>query len=334
MLFIVWVAYHFLKEEPVLKTNPSATQVSVLIPFRDEAENLPHLLTSLLAQSYPKELVEFIFIDDHSSDTSTQLLVDYTLVLNEGEGKKAALATGLKQASGELVVTLDADCRYGPKWLETIVNYYEYTRASLLIAPVKIAPADTLWEKFQALEFQSLAASAAGAALGQHPIMCNGANLAFKRSLYNAEDDVFRQAYASGDDMFLMEYAKSKKVAIAYVKSKEAMASTRAVAWSHFWHQRFRWTSKSNAYQDLDVIISALVVLLTNLSLLVLPFISLKVAFIVLMGKLGVDLLLLALSAPFFGHRQLVPLTILLTPIYPLYVFVASVGGLFNRRWK
>lgn len=334
VLFILWVSYHWLKPQPELKTISHNTKVSVLIPFKDETAHLPQLIRCLSCQSYPKALVQLIFVDDHSLDQSASFIRGHTLVVNEGKGKKAALETGMKYASGELIVMLDADCSYGPNWLEILVNTYAQSQAALLIAPVRIAPTNGFWEQIQALEFQSLTASAAGAALGKHPIMCNGANLAFKKSFYNATDDVFKQAYSSGDDMFLMEYAKRKKAPIVYVKSEAAMASTKAVSFTHFWRQRFRWTSKAGGYKDLDVLISGGVVFLTNLSLLILPFVSLKMFLGALLLKLVVDGFLLSVSAPFFGHKRQLWLLFILMPIYPFYVLMASLGGQFYKRWK
>lgn len=330
----MWVSYHWLKIHPKSKASSLTTKVSVLIPFKNEASNIPELLNCLSAQTYPESLVELIFIDDHSDDESTAFITSQTLVVNEGKGKKAALITGLRYASGDLIVTIDADCIYGVNWLETLVNAYETSKADLLIAPVTVATVNTLWEKIQALEFQSLVASAAAAALGRHPIMCNGANLAFQKKLYNAEDDVFNQAYDSGDDMFLMEYAKRKNANIIYVKSREAMASTKAVSWSQFWRQRFRWTSKSSGYRDVEVMLAGGLVFLTNLSLLALLFVSLKMALTALLLKLVADFFFLFISAVFFGQEKNIWLTILLTPIYPVYVLLASIGGLFYVRWK
>jgi glycosyltransferase involved in cell wall biosynthesis len=51
-----------------LEGTPTKTKFSILIPFRNEAENLPDLLKSIEALKYPKHLFEIIFVDDESDD--------------------------------------------------------------------------------------------------------------------------------------------------------------------------------------------------------------------------------------------------------------------------
>ncbi len=336
VIVVLWGCYYWKKTREVeLKDVEPSVFISVLIPIKNERKHLRLLLKCLLQQKYPKALVEFIFIDDHSTDSPEKIfphIPSFFLLKNDGKGKKAALECGLKKASGELVVTIDADCMFHRNWLRAIAQVYVETKADMLICPVRIAPVKTFWGKMQAVEFQSLAASAAGAALAKHPIMCNGANLAFKRSLVEDKEDVFNQKYASGDDMFLMQYAKQQRAEIAYVKSPYAMASTLPVGWKQFWRQRFRWTSKSGGYRDWDVIFVGFIVALANLSLLVLPFFSLEIGLMAWLFKFCVDACLLSISSSFFRQQHLLWLTVLITPFYPLYMLVSVFGGLLVKR--
>lgn len=336
-LLLLWISHHWFHGEAfeVVQTSP-VTTVTVLIPFRNEAAHLPALIQSLGDQDFPPDCVRYLFINDHSTDGGCALLPSipsFTLVDNQGNGKKAALLTGLTLAQGELIVTVDADCVVSPHWLTTIVNFYTQTHADLIICPVRLSPLNTLWDRMQAIEFQSLAASAAGAALGGMPIMCNGANLAFRRDLLATDADVFNAKYASGDDMFFLEYAKRQKATIAYLKNNAALVSTSPVAWKDFWLQRFRWTSKSGGYRDFTIVAVALIVLLTNVALLVLPFFSWSLFGLTFVVKALVDLLLLIFSARFFQTSSFLWLYVILLPFYPLYVLISAVAGLFVKRW-
>ena len=315
-----------------MRTKPPKTQVSVLIPFKNEAKNLSTLLKSLHKQDYPSCLVEYLFVNDHSDDESENLLNEYRVLQSEGNGKKAALITGLARAKGELIITLDADCSLADNWLQTLVNYFENEQADFIICPVKIAPFSTLWEKLQAVEFQSLAASTGGAALGGMPIMCNGANLAFRTALAQAGDDIFKEKYTSGDDMFLLEHAKKSKAKIAYLKHRSAIASTSPVSWTKFWQQRTRWTSKSGGYTDAGIIFFGLIVLLANFSLLVLPFVSFSYFFLAFAMKVLVDFLILLVSSSFFKTSKVLWFYFLIVPFYPFYVLFSVVKGMLSRR--
>ncbi len=332
LVLILWIAHHwFHSKDYTVKESRPQTCVSVLIPFRNEASHLPHLMRALKNQSYPEALVEYLFINDHSTDGGEVLVKDFPCFLSTGSGKKGALKTGLQHATGDLIVTLDADCVVGESWLSTIVAFYEEQHADLIICPVKIVAKGSLWSKIQALEFQSLAASTGGAALGGMPIMCNGANLAFRKQLTDSEQDVFNAKYVSGDDMFLLEYAKHHKAKIAYLKSPLAMVQTHPESWISFWKQRSRWTSKSTGYHDAGIIVSGAVVFCANLSLLIFPFVSLDLYFWSLFAKFLCDVLLLSVSASFFSQQKLIWLTILLTPVYPFYVLIVLLRGLVRR---
>lgn len=310
-------------------------KVTVIIPFKNEADNLKHLIADLNGQSYPRDCIQYVFVDDHSVDNSTSCIpADFLCVTNNGHGKKTALITGLSQAKGELILMLDADVSIGKDWLTSVVSFYEKGEGDLIILPVAMSPAHNVWGAMQCVEFHSLAVSTAGAALAQLPIMCNGANLAFKRDLVQDPNDAFNTQYVSGDDMFLLEYAKKKKSDIQYLKSKEAIAYIKPEPWRKFWLQRFRWTSKSGGYKDAGIIYSGAVVALINTLLLVLPFVDLKYALFALALKFIVDALLLLVSSQFWGTTKYLALVLIITPIYPLYALVSLIGGVVSKTWK
>ena len=89
-------------------------------------------------------MTEFIFIDDHSEDNGIAILTEKTkglktvkiIELKDGLGKKAALITGINMAVGSLIITTDADCRFGNEWVKTITEFYEKNRPKLIVGPV------------------------------------------------------------------------------------------------------------------------------------------------------------------------------------------------------
>ena len=108
--------------------------VSVVIPARNEAENLPALLDSLEAQTaVPREI---IVVDDQSEDaTATVAARSGTRVVRAGErpqgwlGKPWASLRGAREAGGQYLLFLDADVRLHPEALETLA------RALLALSP-------------------------------------------------------------------------------------------------------------------------------------------------------------------------------------------------------
>ncbi len=117
-------------ETPV---QQDTTPVSIIVAARNEEENIAKTIEDILAQNYDPALMEVIFIDDHSTDQTAAIIARYPRVklirLNAGTTvnsyKKKAIDTAIAGASGKLIITTDADCSMGPKWLKTIVSYYE-----------------------------------------------------------------------------------------------------------------------------------------------------------------------------------------------------------------
>lgn len=325
------------------------THVNVIVPFRNELENLPGLLKCLQKQDYPAELTHFFFVNDQSTDSGDQWLANEiadlpgcTLMQGEGQGKKNALALAYKQAKGELLVTLDADCLVGINWLRTIVDYYQQTQKKLIICPVKFNSVKSFWEKLQAIEFQSLIASGAGAAANGDAIMCNGANLAFQSSLVKKGSGFLNKKEASGDDMFLLEYVKKQfPQKIGFLKSQLAMAITHPASFKQFFVQRSRWASKAKSYKDFSIIYAGVVVLLINLVLAIgLPLTAffpdlLKPVLFTFVFKFFIDVHFLSITSPFFNTQKEVPLSLIIALLYPYYVCYSVLHGLFGKlRWK
>ncbi len=104
---------------PPLTAGPrAAVRVSVVVPARDEAERIAPVLRALAADP---DVHEVLVVDDHSTDATAEVAAALGArvlpapPLPEGwVGKPWALQHGLAQASGEVVVTLDADVRPEP----------------------------------------------------------------------------------------------------------------------------------------------------------------------------------------------------------------------------
>ena len=328
-------------------------KISVLVPFRNEKENIIMLMEALRQQDYPVELFEVILINDHSNDGGDEAarLVGNTssiqcLDLPEGmSGKKRALQLGIDHAGGQLIVTTDADCRPGKGWLSSIASYYSRWQFKMIAGPVAIADPKGFMSKFQALEFTSLVASGAGAIKSVMPIMCNGANLAYEKSAFE-EVGGFRgnEHIAGGDDIFLLEKFKKKfgSRQIGFAKDRQAIVYTDAAKdLKHFLNQRFRWVSKSPAYRDPAMILTAVLVLLVNLGLLttlVWGFWSpemLMVFGVMFLLKCLIDLPILWNATGFFDQRKLMAWYLPFQFIYFIFVsLVGILGNIIPYRWK
>ncbi len=320
--------------------------LSLIIPFKDEAEHLPALIESLQQQTHTNW--ELILVNDHSEDDSVnklQYLISTSnshvrIIHSNANGKKAALLEGAQQAQYDYIVCSDADCTFHPNWLSVVASYIKQHHPDLLIGPVSIKPSKGLLGRFQRIDFTALQLSGAAAALHQHAIMCNGANLMCNKELY-------LQAYlqpqlASGDDMFLLEWMKQQKKTIHFVKSMEAIVETAPLPkWSDFLQQRARWAAKAPHYKDRQIILSGLLVSSVNvllvLSLLGSFFSPLfwKLFAFYLSSKCLVDYILLKAGATTYKLKITLFEVIFWQILYPFYVIAVLLYPFFTKlQWK
>lgn len=340
-----------LKERFHSVNKNNLIKVSVLIAARNEEKNIEKLLESLKKQSFPKELFEVIIVNDHSTDNTDEIINDFInknkeldvkLLKAEKKGKKHAISQALHSAINELVIVTDADCVLNDLWIESIVGFYQEEKCKMILAPVLLSPAENLFEKMQVLEHLSLIGSTAGSASIGFPVMCNGANMAYERKAA-LEVEKFRKDFdiPSGDDMFLLEqfvkcYGHNN---VKFLLSKSAVVKTKTCKTiKDFFRQRRRWVSKTKSYTSWKVIVTALIVLFFNLSiisLLVSAFFvpALWSIYILLtLLKFFIDFPLLKNITNFMNQGSLLKWVLPLEIIYPFYVvFTALSGTIFTK---
>ncbi len=337
------------------------TLISVIVPARNEARNIRACLDSLYAQSYPKNLYQVIVIDDHSTDGTWDILRqnDYPEGMNwrclqlkdymdPGEKfnayKKFAIETGIGVASGELIVTTDADCHFHHDWLRTVAAFYGNTGARFIAAPVRIETGTGFLSIFQALDFITLQGITGAAVYKRFHSMCNGANLAYpKEAFYEAGGFRGIDRIPSGDDMLLMhKIYKRHPDRVFFLKDKRAIVSTKAeTSWKNFLNQRIRWASKADQYDDKRIFLVLLLVYAINLLFPILLILSvwnrwwLLVMGVLLLAKTLTEYPFVRRVAAFFDQQRLCVYFPLLQPFHILYTVIAGWLGKFGSyRWK
>jgi cellulose synthase/poly-beta-1,6-N-acetylglucosamine synthase-like glycosyltransferase len=234
--------------------------VSVILPARNEAAHIQACVMAILHQDYPRDRYELILVNDHSEDDTLNRAMAAAagnpnvklLDLEGGTGpayKKAAIAQGVSESNGEIIVTMDADCVMGRGWLSTMVAAFD--RETGLVSGPVVLEGRGIFEQFQALEFMGLIAVGAAGIVSGKPTMCNGANLAYRRAAF-AEVGGFGgiEHLASGDDELLMhKIAAQTSYRIRFAKHRSAIVRSHAQpTWKGFWQQRIRWVSKRRHY--------------------------------------------------------------------------------------
>lgn len=348
----------YITSDTKLLQHP-ATMVTIILPVRNEENNIIRCLDCLSNQNYPNTLLEIIVSDDFSSDQTVAVCRAYissahqskhqiNLIMSSedfGTGKKAAIAHAINHSRGQLILTTDADCTMGPDWVKSFVSIFESSNPSMITGFVKIAPTPNFFSAMQALEFLSLSASSAMTVIRNKPLMCNGANLAFSKSAFlEAGGYRYGGVDATGDDTYLMlKIAEKNPASVLFNNNRSGIVTTKPEAnLGMLVTQRIRWASKIRNYKEqyikrTGIFIFALNFLIISLIVLALAgAVSWKIVFAIWMLKVTADLFVLIPGSVFASQKYLLLLILpagLLYPFYSMAGMLLSLGK-FGYRWK
>src|SRR5690606_18392063 len=346
-----WSSLPFFSRESIPKTK-----VSVLIAARNEAANIGRTLSDILAQDFPTALLEVIVVDDNSTGDTAAGVRSFAergvklLKLNESEPlnsyKKKAISLAIEMATGDFIVTTDADCRMEKDWLATVITLAEEKRHVLVSSPVVYSEQKGFFEELQTLEFLYLIGLGAAGIGKRHASTCNGANLAYRRDVFyelggfNGIDHL-----ASGDDeLFLHKVASRYPDKIGFCKSRDAIVYTDAKrSLRGFINQRRRWASKSTHYKNKGIVALGLAIWIFNLLLLLTglaPFL-LDVSYLIggfliaVTLKLAVEAFFLYPLCRFANRMDLLAYLPILTLLHIVYmVYIGIAGNMGKYQWK
>ena len=325
-------------------------KVSIVIALRNEEHEINRLLANLQSQDYPPSKLEFIFVNDHSTDSTLDLLNKFDLdnmrILNLPEaiiGKKAAISMAVSVAGGDIILASDADCSFNSSWVRTMASYFFNDDIKLVSGPVSFSKQDGFFHNLQTLEFLSLIGSGAGSIGIQNPIFCNGANMAYRKDVFMDLKGFENDNLVSGDDVFLLHSVKEKYPnSVSFAKDMNAIVTTDSLQnIFDFINQRKRWVAKSSAYKDLASICTAYLVFFANfflIFLMIMSFCDISVFnFFVFfyIVKYTVDLFLLSPVLKFFSRTDLIVWIFPFEIFYSFYIVsIIFLSFIKNFEWK
>jgi len=339
-----------------IKEQIPSVSFSIIIPFRNEQNNLPQLLSSLSQLDFPKKNFEIILVNDDSNDNSITIInqfssnfkdINLSVISNNRRSKspkKDAITTAIALAKNDWIITTDADCKVPKKWLLLYDQYITKYSPKMICGPVLFTSTKKgLLYQFQFLDNLSLQAVTQGSFYWKHPLLCNAANMGYKREVFLQVRGYSGNTHiASGDDIFLLEKIKGKfPRAIGYLKNNEATVTTQMeVSWKSAIQQRIRWASKTTHISNRLPQLIGLVVFSVNVlfisCLFIFPFYSehhIYIFYIFL--KLFFDGLVLLMISYFFKKPISVIGYFINCFIHPLvlsWVVFQSFRG--NYLWK
>lgn len=348
-ILFFWVGIERLKREVPRRAKP-CRKLSVVIPFRNEAENINRLLKSISEQHYPVELFEIILVNDHSTDEWqpivnkwSERLPNLRLINSEPgrHGKKGAIDKGIQLSENLAVALTDADCIVPNTWLSEIAAQFSSDDTALVFGPVTIQHNNS-FSTMQALEHSSLQASAIGAGAMKASFMASSANLAFDKGKIGYSLSMLNPNQPSGDDVFLLHAAIKKGLNVKPLINEGMLVTTlpqkniRA-----FLFQRARWASKAKEYRNIMAVWVAVLVFILNLVIVSLGVgllfnINLLVPLLVLVIlKLITDYILLSSYLKHIKQEHLLRVFVPLQLIYPFYIVITALfSAAMPTKWK
>ena len=348
-LAIIALIYGFTKVNSFdyLGLKPK-NKFSIVVPFRNEAENLPILLNSFSKLNYPADLFEVILVDDESEEVfSFQFSVFNVQMINNirvsNSPKKDAISTAIQVVKNDWIITTDADCVVNENWLSALDNYIQLHDVSMIAGAVSYDCKNSFLHHFQQLDLASLQGATIGSFGLRKGFMCNGANFAYTKSFFQelngfeGNDEI-----ASGDDVFLLQKAIARfPDKVHYLKSENNVVLTKPLDdWKSLFYQRVRWASKTVSYQSNSGKGLGLVVFGGNLAWILgfgfwvlglTPFLNIILIFFL---KLVVDAVLIY-KANLFLNKNSMRYLILGSLVYPFFSVSVALYSVFGKyEWK
>jgi poly-beta-1,6-N-acetyl-D-glucosamine synthase len=327
-------------------------KITIVVPFRniqsqDHFEDLSFAIFLNSLKSISGWVREVILVNDHSTDNSVERINSFKefnwkiLSLKSEEfGKKFALEMGIQEAKTEYIWTLDSDVEILNLNSYRFEKFQNELHEDLVILPVEMRSGERVLEILQCNEWKYMQFLTWLSARMKMPMMCNGANLIFKRSVFLSNIESHR-SISSGDDLFLLAETMRRKGEIGLLWEGFADVVISPVhSMSEAISQRFRWsgkttkipTTKSSVLHFSFALLSAMHLLavlgsfFTSFREISLIFLLVKICFEVI----GIRFI--------FSSRMILKENVVLIPqllFYPffsLFIFISSL--FFVPKWK
>lgn len=257
LMLMVVVGLMRRKQHPYTAATPS---VSVIIPAHNEEAKLEATLTSLSTQRYSGEL-EFVIVNDRSTDKTASIVEAFVAkdprfrlfnVLTPSRRlapKVNAVNHGIRNSSGEIILTSDADCRYPPTWVSGMVAHFEPDVAMVVGYVESTRPGDGSGpvQKFESTDWLSLMMTSMALTHFGWKFASSANNQGYRRSAFNAIGGFGSSGRApSGDeDLLTQRMGKLKDMRLVFANDPEIRVYTQPMpTLFSLLNQRRRWVSR------------------------------------------------------------------------------------------
>ena len=366
-MFYGWIISYITKtwtqrinDEKKLNDRTSTVSVTVVVIVRNESQNIQSCLKSIL--SNPEELLhQIIVVDDHSDDDTIDKieslahpkikilqLSDFSLLERYGMSyKKSALHYALSNCDTIWVMTTDGDCIVSDSWIAAMTNKLSQSAFDMITGPIALRGDESIMQRWQSIEMMGTMAGTMSGIQSKTYYSANAANMLFQKADYLNYLDQEAHNYASGDDVFFVQWmAKREKKLIDFATDPKAIVTTGVESTLRgLYQQRLRWSTKTMSYDDIGMkalmglifIYHSLMVINLVIGCILINGWLLSAGIIMLMVKAVFDFRLLHRVKSFFNYPyKLTRGFFNMIFLHSLYIILIGFIGLFvkNYKWK
>ena len=309
-LLLFWFIIGILKTKSSSSNMPlnSIKDISVIICAKNEENILNNILNDLKNQNY-KGNIEFIIVDDDSSDNTSSIIYDYIdkdkrfkyTHSDEGDSslshKKRALDAGIKISQYDYLMFTDAGCRLNKDWAKSMINQYRDDK-DYIIGLSFVKDVKNLVSKFQKIDLFMLMFSTLSSANLNYPLASTGQNLSYKKDIFLSMNGFSRISnLMMGDDSIFMQMClKSNSIRLGISNESNSFVDSKIIYnWRDLLVQRIRWGGDGIIMWKYNkcFFIIMLVTFLANLFYIMIPFIfysSIHFLIILFLIKFSIEL--------------------------------------------
>jgi len=319
--------------------------VSVVVAARNEEENIARCLESLVNLDYPKEKLDIIIADDHSTDRTADIIQDYAkrfpfvryyaVQASDIKGKGNAIHQAVLISKGEFVLMTDADCAVQPTWAKETIKYF--TDETGLVCGITTPRSSRLFERVQEMNWTYLLSTGSAVAAIGYPIGGIGNNFSFRKRAYLDVGGYAKVRFSVTEDFALFQAIKKTKWKIAYPALRETQNITEPVQTvNELYKQQKRWIlggTSADWKSWITLLVGFCTHLLSALSFVMFPI---KTALTMLAVKFGADALFLITPLIRLKMLRLAPSFFFFELYQYLLIIFVPIALLFDRKivWK
>jgi 1,2-diacylglycerol 3-beta-glucosyltransferase len=323
---------------------PTAT---VIVAARNEESNIKRCLNSLGKLEYPEGKLEVLIVDDRSTDRTGEIIDEFIserenfrkIIPDEPKGKMVgkvnALATAIREANGQIILTTDADCGVKPLWVKSIASFYQNDVGMVDSYTTQLA--NNSFSGMQAIDFIYLLLVGGGTINLGIPISCIGNNMSFRKKAYDEIGGYEALPFSVTEDFTLLRAIyKLKRYKILFPLERDALVtSIPCPDFKNLYRQKKRW-----AVGGLGVPVRGFFIMfwgyVANLAIILTPLFYSPVWLYLVFFKIAIDLFVLYPIHQKMGITKNLKYFFAYQIYYILYVLALPFIVLASRKvvWK